>query len=184
VTVRSSLQHNLPNRCQARPNRLSCAAGDGAAKLDWRLPSMGRNEHAPGSRGRPAPSGGASSPSTGGGIPPPGGEQPAARAAFNPSQTLRGRRAAGPRRRRGASRRTAKTRALEPHRRLGLRGRSPPGPAPAKEEAGRQPGRRTGSHKGPAPAVRARGRGSAAGAGAHLHGPRLRPPGGLASLPP
>lgn len=87
-------------------------------------------------------------------------------------------RGAGPRHRRGGSYKTANGTGLKPHRRRGLAGR--PAPPPRNtcrwgRTRPRQPWRRTGSDKGPAPTF---------GASADGPGPGLRPPGGLASIPP
>lgn len=124
-----------------------------------RLPARGPRRSGRGLEARPPPAGAAAPPRNPGGAPPPAAGA-RARAAAAPADSP-ARIGAGPRRAAAAG-----------------AGRSPP---PREHPRGRPQGepaqtkaRRLRSERG----------GGGAGAGADARGPRLRPPGGLASLPP
>lgn len=180
MIFQSSLQrslHNLPNDCQAlAKERLSAVTrGEGGwkstrqeptlEKLDLRHPLV-QNRNGGGFEAHPAPSGvrglfpeepRRSSTTRLSAARSPRWPQPFANAPV---------RGARPRERGGVAARDGEKVAgpqmgtgLEPHRRRGLRGKSPPGTHRQRGRAWpRSPPRQTGSDKGPAPAVGARGR--------------------------
>lgn len=134
--LRSSLQYNLPNDCQAlAKQRLSCVArGKGGwkstrqeptlEKLNLRLPLQRYRTRRPGFPGHPAP--------LRGGAPPARCQRPEPQLAAA-LRRLPVRGAAGAAGVEGGGEIAGRSagRGLAPHRRRGLRGRSPPGTQPA-----------------------------------------------------